>query len=200
MAKLFNSILSYKSYLFYEMNTRHFNNIGNTYNQFIFKEFMESDFQNNRLFEKKDRMARYVYFLKCGHRCFGFVDAAGHVVSYLWLSVEGMTVPFSGSSTLKVGQGIAYIWDCRTAEEYQGTGLYKEGLKRLTQFATSLNVQRVMICHLNHNKIAYNTMCSLQFNYVYTVSVLHCLTMTLVLGPCFLPQCSFKNILCTTLK
>lgn len=182
-----------KCYFFYEMNQNKFDDVDGHYHEFTFSELVESDFKKNNIFKKNDRMRRYSDFIKSGHQCFGFFDQSQQVVSYLWLSKEGSIVPLTSSVRLKIGNGLAYIWDCRTSDDYQGRGLYKEGLKRLVKYSVSLGVNRVMICNLVSNKIANKTMSTLGSQYIDTISVFRFLSVSLVIGFSFFPKIVFKK-------
>ena len=127
-----------------------------SYKEFLFREIVAKDFYNNSVFYKKNRKDRYLKHLKQGHRCFGFETTDGDIAAYFWLTLGQATNPppnpaFKHCSWL-LNKNEAYIWDCRTIEDYRRQGLYKAGLQRISQFCRKLNKEKIMIsCEIpNH--------------------------------------------------
>lgn len=84
-----------------------------------------------------------------GHRVFGFLDAKGSLAAYLWLTVgegEERTAPWAyPDQRFRVPAGRAYVWDCFTAPDHRGLGLYSAGLRQLRRVAGVLGADRVHI-------------------------------------------------------
>lgn len=112
-----------------------------------FRQFKAPSFVDAPLFAAKDRAARFRARLAEGHRCFGFVDATGAPVAYLWFTRPGAgdAVHIGGGVRLEPGENDAYVWDCRTAEATQGRGLYRAALQQLTALAGSEGASHVWI-------------------------------------------------------
>jgi len=81
------------------------------------------------VFDSKDRRDRFVERLRSGHRFFGF-KMDGRVAAYFWFSIS-CVVPLSLGAKAEIPTGAGYIWDCRTAPEFRGRGLYASGLRLL---------------------------------------------------------------------
>ena len=127
----------------------------------VFRELTSKDINNNAIFNHKGRKGRYINYLKCGHRFFGFVNTDNKVVSYLWTTCGVNITPLSRYCELMVGKDKFYIWDCRTLSLYKNKGLYKCGLKEIAAIAAHASFDKVMICNLKNNYISNKTMKSL---------------------------------------
>ena len=130
-----------------------------TYNAYTFREIFSEDFLNHAIFSIKDRTKRYLDHLSKGHQCFGFENDRGDIISYFWLTIgdayTNKAVPIFHGSACLFGELEAYIWDCRTVDEYRRQGLYKEGIKRLLQYCQQKNVQNIMMsCHAS-NRVSH---------------------------------------------
>lgn len=126
------------------------------YKEFKFRELVSDDFSKNAVFEIKNRKERYLNHSENGHRCFGFENANGDIVSYFWLTCGDKDRPhstpiFRGSPWL-LTNGEACIWDCRTIEAYCRQGLYREGIRRLVSFCQQQNIMNIMMsCHVSNS-------------------------------------------------
>lgn len=120
-----------------------------SYGVFEFRELSANDFLNHAIFSVKNRAQRYLSHLKNGHRCFGFQNKTGEVVSYFWLSIASedrtLAIPFFKGADWLLSPTEAYIWDCRTDPAYYRRGLYRAGLKRLIAMCQQQHVSRIMM-------------------------------------------------------
>lgn len=163
-------------------------------NTFLFRELTIEDIEQSDIFFVKSRVSRYKNNLSNGHRCFGFVNAQGKVISYLWLSVFDKIPPLTKSVSLVINPGLAYIWDCRTSENYMRQGLYKSGLINLMRIIKKMNIDEVRICNLDDNLIATKTMLSLNFKFLYSVSVITFINLKLIFSSLLIHFSLKKNI------
>jgi len=75
--------------------------------------------------------------LEAGHRCFGFAEPRGDIVSWGWVSAppsgKNIMVPWEGTLALGLSGPIAYIWDCHTLPRARGRGLYRDNLLTISR-------------------------------------------------------------------
>ena len=120
-----------------------------TYKEYKFRELVSADFSNNIVFAVKNREARYLGHLENGHRCFGFENNEGDIVSYFWITIgeynRSRPIPTFGEAYWLLTDGEACIWDCRTIDACRRQGLYREGLNRLIYFCQQQNAMKIMM-------------------------------------------------------
>jgi Acetyltransferase (GNAT) family len=111
-----------------------------------FVEFEEADLARGGLFRERDRSVWFPRRLREGHRLFGWREGAGAVAGYLWLSTGRQPpVPWVLGLKLRLRDGEAYVWDCRTAEAHRRRQLYAGGLVRLRNIASEQGACGVFI-------------------------------------------------------
>jgi len=147
--------------------------LSTAYKEFKFRELVSDDFFNHTVFEVKNRRERYLNHLKNGHRCFGFENDRGDIVSYFWLTLgdnkRSHPIPIFRKSAWLLIDGEAYIWDCRTIDECRRRGLYREGLSRLVYFCQQQNVMKIMMSSHVSNQVSNAGITSAGFTYYGTV-------------------------------
>lgn len=131
---------------------------GDFYRDFRFRELTLEDFYKNAVFEVANRRDRYLNYLKNGHRCFGFEDQKGIIVTYFWLTIgepnRFRPVPVFRGSNWLLDSHEAYIWDCHTILGYRRRGLYKEGLKRLVAMCQRQKIKQIMMSSEVSNRVS----------------------------------------------
>ena len=139
---------------------------------FAFRELSVEDFRESPLFGEADRGARYRPRREAGHRCFGFVAPGGEVAAYLWMSFPDMsTAPFELGLEWRLQKDAAYVWDCRTAQEYRNAGLFRTGLRLLRARCAAEGIGRVFIAARSDNFTSQRAIAAAGFTYERTLSV-----------------------------
>lgn len=91
-------------------------------------------FQNDEIFSESNRKEKFISRLSDGHKCLGFLDENKKVKAYFWISdSKVIRAPFTFGLNLKIPPTILYIWDCRTATDFQRKGLYQTGLLKIRE-------------------------------------------------------------------
>ncbi|HSK21604.1 MAG TPA: GNAT family N-acetyltransferase [Egicoccus sp.] len=80
------------------------------------------------------------------HRLFRYTDEHGTTAAYAWLTEGPATAPLGSHVRLRVPEGIAYVWDCRTADDHRGRGLYTALVAGLAAGAAEHGSGTAMIC------------------------------------------------------
>ncbi len=137
----------------YEYDTTHSNLLESVYKEFQFRELTAEDFSHNPIFHVNNRKDRYLRHLQRGQRCFGFFTPNNDIAAYFWVSFGG-EFKFKYFSW-KLAENEAYIWDCRTLENHQRQGLYREGLKRIVPICQQKNITKIMISSKTDNKASH---------------------------------------------
>ena len=139
------------------------------YKEFMFRELVPDDLSKHAVFKVKNRRERYLNHLKNGHRCFGFENDRGDIVSYFWVTIgannQPMRVPTFWDSPWLFRDDEAYIWDCRTIDAYRRRGLYREGIKRLVSFCQQQDVMNVIMSCDASNPASQAGITSVGFTY-----------------------------------
>lgn len=99
---------------------------------YAFTDLTARDFLSCALAAERGRLPRFEQRLSDGYRCAGFRDAAGRVVSYIWIA-RGNTGPSSVAIWRDVKVSLqphdVFFWDCRTDPAHVRRGLYRSGLR-----------------------------------------------------------------------
>lgn len=99
---------------------------------YAFAELSRADLDGCALAAQRGRMARFEWRIEQGYRCAGFRDSQGQVVSYIWIA-QGREGPSSVAIWRDVRISLVaddvFFWDCRTAPEHEGRGLYRSALR-----------------------------------------------------------------------
>ncbi len=157
----------------YRYDDKNLDLINDTYLHFTFGELKTDDFSNNQPIFTDERKNRYLHHIEEGHRCFGFKDSEENVAAYFWLSLGGGKIslaPVFKKTGWVLSDREAYIWDCRTIDQHQRKGLYREGLRRLVQFCRKNNYQTVMMSTEVNNKSSHAGIIASGFHYHGKVS------------------------------
>lgn len=151
--------------------------LSRTYREYKFRELVSTDFLSNAVFAIKNRKARYLSHLKNGHRCFGFENEDGNIVSYFWLTVgeddRSRPIPTFQQAGWLLADGEAYIWDCRTINACRRQGLYRQGLNRLIYFCQQQNAMKIMMSCDVFNQSSNAGVLSAGFSYYGEVHFIH---------------------------
>lgn len=117
--------------------------------ELIFRDLKEDDFEFSKIFKHKNRKERYLKNLENGFRCKGYVTTDNEVAFYLWYTTGNMAPWFKGME-LYLPENDVYIWDCRTAEQWQRKGLYCMALQNISSEVLKRS-KRVLIDCSNSN-------------------------------------------------
>ncbi len=134
--------------------------------------------------------------LQAGHRCLGYLDPAGAVTSWGWVSgpaAEHCDVPWEESLMLRLSGPIAYIWDCHTLPPSRGQGLYRSNIAQIARLMLDSGAKSVHIYCNNRNIISYGGITSAGFSKKIRLLLLKLGPLYLLFGNHFSVVIAFKR-------
>ena len=99
---------------------------------YFFSELSLPELESCALAQQRGRIARFIRRFDDGYRCAGFKDSQGEVVAYVWIACgdgKASSVPIWRDIRVMLADRDVLFWDCHTAEQHAGRGLYRLALR-----------------------------------------------------------------------
>jgi len=112
-----------------------------------FRELKNEDFFRCKIFYAQNRQTRYPHRLLMGHVCYGYLRG-DEVVAYFWIATPKLGIasaPFEYTYEFQINDSEAYVWDCRTREDFQGQHLYPIGLLKIFNILIKSGIKNAWI-------------------------------------------------------
>lgn len=106
------------------------------------------------IFNAKDRRVKARGRLIDGHKCYGFLDQAGAVAYYMWITIARDAprfIPWELHTQFALKPQTGYFWDCFTAPEHRRRGLYRTALRTAIKLTSNQDIENSYIYCLQEN-------------------------------------------------